>query len=143
MQLLPGTRHSARAFLNPSLLRLSSVSSTQTCFPRHSTRVPVQSSIESFHRTFALSGRSFRQPFRTDRGPGENTKPSINEKLHAVRAEKIWTIPNVLTISRMLSCPVLGYAILIDNFRVATGLLVYAGLTDLVRMQITLHHAWN
>ncbi|KAF9646503.1 CDP-diacylglycerol--glycerol-3-phosphate 3-phosphatidyltransferase [Thelephora ganbajun] len=50
----------------------------------------------------------------------------------AVRAEKIWTIPNVLTISRILSCPVLGYAILHDNFYVATGLLVYAGLTDLV-----------
>ncbi|KAF9651181.1 hypothetical protein BDM02DRAFT_3091519 [Thelephora ganbajun] len=44
----------------------------------------------------------------------------------------MWTIPNVLTISRILSCPVLGYAILHDNFYVTTGLLVYAGLTDFV-----------
>ena len=44
------------------------------------------------------------------------------------------TSPKRLTISRILSCPVLGYAILHDDFYVATGLLVYAGLTDLARV---------
>ncbi len=44
----------------------------------------------------------------------------------------IYTIPNALTVSRILACPVLGWSILNSNFKLATGLLVYAGLTDLV-----------
>ena len=46
--------------------------------------------------------------------------------------ENIYTIPNILTVSRIIACPVLGYAILDSNYAFATGLLVYAGLTDLV-----------
>ncbi|KAK0501583.1 CDP-alcohol phosphatidyltransferase-domain-containing protein, partial [Armillaria luteobubalina] len=45
--------------------------------------------------------------------------------------ENIYTIPNALTVSRILACPVLGWSILNSNFKLATGLLVYAGLTDL------------
>ncbi|KAI0262545.1 CDP-alcohol phosphatidyltransferase-domain-containing protein [Gloeopeniophorella convolvens] len=44
--------------------------------------------------------------------------------------ENIYTVPNLLTISRIASCPALGWAILSDNYAVATGLLVYAGVTD-------------
>ncbi|KAL1941189.1 hypothetical protein VTO73DRAFT_7401 [Trametes versicolor] len=46
--------------------------------------------------------------------------------------ENIYTIPNLLTLSRIVACPVLGWAIVHDEFYLATGLLVYAGLTDLV-----------
>lgn len=53
--------------------------------------------------------------------------------------ENIYTIPNVLTLSRIIACPVLGWAILDNNYGVATGLLVYAGLTDLVRVCICIH----
>lgn len=53
-------------------------------------------------------------------------------KLSETLRENIYTIPNLLTASRILACPVLGYAIVQDNFVVATSLLVYAGLTDLV-----------
>ena len=56
----------------------------------------------------------------------------IKEKL--TPKENIYTIPNLLTVSRIVACPFLGYAILHGNFHVATGLLVYAGLTDLVRI---------
>jgi len=45
--------------------------------------------------------------------------------------ENIYTIPNLLTASRIFACPVLGWAILDGNYHLATGLLVYAGLTDL------------
>ncbi|EFI27343.1 phosphatidyl synthase [Coprinopsis cinerea okayama7 len=54
----------------------------------------------------------------------ETSKPSIREN--------IYTIPNILTVSRIISCPILGWSILEGNYQVATGLLVYAGLTDLV-----------
>lgn len=47
--------------------------------------------------------------------------------------ENIYTLPNLLTLSRILACPVLGWTILNDDFYLATGLLVYAGTSDLVR----------
>lgn len=139
MRLLSATRYSVKTCLNSSLLRPPIVSSINPCFPQHLARAPLQPSFAAFRRTFTSSGRLFQQPtLPTDRDhdPEEKTKPSIGEKLQAVRAEKIWTIPNVLTISRILSCPVLCYTILHDNFYVATGLLVYAGLTDLVRVHL-------
>lgn len=52
--------------------------------------------------------------------------------------ENIYTIPNLLTLSRIVACPVLGWAIVHDEFYLATGLLVYAGLTDLVRVSPSL-----
>ena len=46
--------------------------------------------------------------------------------------ENIYTIPNLLTLSRILSCPPLGYFIITQNYELATGLLIYAGVTDWV-----------
>ena len=63
--------------------------------------------------------------------PTRRPDPTLPEKSSALR-ENIYTIPNLLTVSRMIACPVLGLAVVNDNFYLATGLLVYAGLTDLV-----------
>jgi cardiolipin synthase len=74
--------------------------------------------IANATRHFSLNlRRRFPQP------PLKN-KPTIHEN--------IYTIPNLLTASRILACPVLGWSILDGNYHLATGLLVYAGLTDLV-----------
>lgn len=54
--------------------------------------------------------------------------------------ENIYTIPNILTTSRIISCPLLAWSILDGNYYLATGLLVYAGLTDLVRS--LLRYSW-
>ncbi|KAF9530370.1 CDP-alcohol phosphatidyltransferase-domain-containing protein [Crepidotus variabilis] len=48
------------------------------------------------------------------------------------KRENIYTIPNILTASRILACPILAWSILDGNYHLATGLLVYAGLTDWV-----------
>ncbi|KAI0287340.1 hypothetical protein BC826DRAFT_1045258 [Russula brevipes] len=53
---------------------------------------------------------------------------SQNQKL-ALR-ENIYTFPNLLTASRIAACPALGWVILADNYAAATGLLLYAGITD-------------
>lgn len=47
--------------------------------------------------------------------------------------ENPFTIPNVLCIARIAMSPYLGYVILQDNYTLAIGLLVFAGITDLVR----------
>ena len=65
--------------------------------------------------------------------PGSPTpRPSPDKKPPLLVRENIYTLPNLLTVSRIIACPVLGLAIVNDNFYLATGLLVYAGLTDLV-----------
>ncbi|KAF8159407.1 CDP-alcohol phosphatidyltransferase-domain-containing protein [Crassisporium funariophilum] len=46
--------------------------------------------------------------------------------------ENIYTLPNLLTLSRIVACPVLAWSILDGNYHFATGLLVYAGFTDLL-----------
>lgn len=53
-------------------------------------------------------------------------KPGI--ELH----ENIYTIPNALTVSRIIACPFLGYFIVKGDFVNATWLLAYAGISDWV-----------
>ncbi|KDN47665.1 hypothetical protein RSAG8_03455, partial [Rhizoctonia solani AG-8 WAC10335] len=60
-------------------------------------------------------------PTSKDKETNEN-KPIVHEN--------IYTIPNALTVSRVLACPVLGWAILDGRYGLATGLLFYAGVTD-------------
>jgi cardiolipin synthase len=67
--------------------------------------------------------------------PEQQTEASKNKP---TMRENIYTIPNLLTTSRILACPVLGWSILDGNYHLATGLLVYAGLTDLVRRDLVL-----
>ncbi|XP_056343826.1 cardiolipin synthase (CMP-forming) [Oenanthe melanoleuca] len=46
--------------------------------------------------------------------------------------ENPWTIPNILSMARMGLAPVLGYLIVEENFNVALGVFVLAGVTDLL-----------
>ena len=48
------------------------------------------------------------------------------------RHEYIYTIPNILTLSRMASAPVIAYCIIKDQHLIASGLLAYATVTDLL-----------
>jgi cardiolipin synthase len=76
-----------------------------------------------FSRAFSISSQRCSID---DKPPSQKPqKPTIREN--------IYTVPNLLTVSRIFACPVLGWSILNDNFYLATGLLAYAGLTDLVR----------
>ncbi|KAF5351347.1 hypothetical protein D9758_008043 [Tetrapyrgos nigripes] len=52
-------------------------------------------------------------------------------KLPLALRENVYTLPNFLTVSRILACPVIGWSILDGQFYLATSLLIYAGLTDL------------
>lgn len=46
--------------------------------------------------------------------------------------ENIYTVPNILTFSRLLSAPVIGYLIVHEQHLPALVLFVYAAITDLV-----------
>jgi cardiolipin synthase (CMP-forming) len=96
----------------------------------HSTRCayPLRSPV-TLVRAFSA------RPPRQDKQDG-NDEPKTLGKLTATIRENIYTLPNLLTTSRILACPVLGYMIMQDNFVAATSLLVYAGLTDLVCLSL-------
>ncbi|MCJ1420379.1 hypothetical protein MMC32_006736 [Xylographa parallela] len=46
--------------------------------------------------------------------------------------ENIYTLPNILTFSRLLAAPLVGYLVVHDHHAWAIGLFAYAGITDLV-----------
>ncbi|KAF6822312.1 phosphatidyl synthase [Colletotrichum plurivorum] len=54
--------------------------------------------------------------------------PTLPKSLH----ENIYTIPNILTLSRLVAAPFVGYFILHDQHAWALGLFAYAGITDLL-----------
>ncbi|KAH6915819.1 phosphatidyl synthase [Coprinopsis sp. MPI-PUGE-AT-0042] len=79
---------------------------------------------------FSTSARHFQAPEKNPIPPPEPQQDGGSSKL--AKRENIYTIPNALTVSRIISCPILGWAILDGNYTFATGLLLYAGLTDWV-----------
>ncbi|KAI6149552.1 CDP-alcohol phosphatidyltransferase-domain-containing protein [Pisolithus tinctorius] len=91
---------------------------------------------------WSISRRSFNTSLcaRFSRLPSDKSTNKLGDTLGSDKVshqnvtlrEDIYTIPNLLTVSRILACPVLGWSILQDNFYLATGLLVYAGLSDWV-----------
>lgn len=64
----------------------------------------------------------------------------VREKMEEViERENIMTIPNFLTVGRAILSPYIGYVIVDGDFSLAIGLLVVAGITDLLDGQIARH----
>lgn len=58
-----------------------------------------------------------------------------------VSHENIYNVPNILTFTRLIAAPVVGYLILHDQHFWAAALFAYAGITDLVDGWIA--RRWN
>ncbi|KUJ11783.1 cardiolipin synthase-like protein [Mollisia scopiformis] len=75
----------------------------------------------------------------------EKTTPTKRPLLKALTQitphENIYTVPNILTFSRLVAAPVIGYLVLHDYHAWAVGLFAYAGITDLVDGYIA--RRWN
>ncbi|KAM6309657.1 cardiolipin synthase (CMP-forming) [Podargus strigoides] len=74
-------------------------------------------------------------PRRAGSGGAERPEPSRERRVagrYAELYENPWTIPNILSLARMGLAPVLGYLIVEENFNVALGVFVLAGVTDLL-----------
>ncbi|KAL2257242.1 hypothetical protein VTK26DRAFT_446 [Humicola hyalothermophila] len=82
------------------------------------------------------------KPTEPKRGPSSALRkvlaPSVTG---ATRHENIYTIPNILTASRLVAAPFIGYCILHDYHAAALGLFAYAGITDLLDGWIA--RRWN
>lgn len=58
----------------------------------------------------------------------------VRQMEEIVERENILTIPNLLCVARGFLSPYIGYVIVQENYQLAIGLLVFAGITDLVRL---------
>ncbi|KHJ35404.1 putative cdp-alcohol phosphatidyltransferase [Erysiphe necator] len=73
-------------------------------------------------------------------------KSEVNKRNHAIETKKkllktftgltkheyIYTVPNILTFSRLIAAPIIGYLVLHDHHTWAFSLFTYASITDLV-----------
>ncbi|XP_011212637.1 probable cardiolipin synthase (CMP-forming) [Bactrocera dorsalis] len=61
----------------------------------------------------------------------------VRERMEEViERENVLTIPNMLTVGRAILSPYIGYVIVQQEYRLAMGLLLVAGITDLLDGQI-------
>lgn len=74
----------------------------------------------------------------------QEKKSRVQEKVRAmeeiVERENIFTVPNVLCVGRAFLAPYIGYVIVQGNYQLAVGLLVVAGITDLVYFGLIPQH---
>uniref|UniRef100_A0A182VVH9 cardiolipin synthase (CMP-forming) n=1 Tax=Anopheles minimus TaxID=112268 RepID=A0A182VVH9_9DIPT len=67
-------------------------------------------------------------------------KEKVKERVEEViERENIATVPNLLCIGRIVASPYLGYVIVQGEFRLAMGMLIVAGLTDMADGLIARH----
>jgi len=72
--------------------------------------------------------------------PEDTVKPEPPSQATALH-EDIYTIPNLLTLSRLVAAPFIGYFVLHEQHALALGLFVYAGVSDLVDGYVA--RRWN
>ncbi|KAK2792124.1 hypothetical protein FQN51_001919 [Onygenales sp. PD_10] len=96
-------------------------------------------------QTLAFKARASQQRFLSTNSPGKgNDDKGQNKNEPASKTarllsrlplpvhENIYTIPNILTFSRLAAAPVIGYCILNGYDTAALSLFAYASITDLV-----------
>lgn len=59
-------------------------------------------------------------------------KENLQSKANVLRHEKVWNVPNILTFSRLIATPAIGYLIIHDHHLYAFSLFLYAGFSDLL-----------
>ncbi|KAK6347693.1 hypothetical protein TWF718_005531 [Orbilia javanica] len=94
--------------------------------------------VASFHSTSLKASQTDPQKSPSSDLPVKKRRrilASISER------ENITNIPNILTVTRLVAAPVIGYLILHDHNAWALGLLAYASLTDLVDGYVA--RRWN
>ena len=72
-----------------------------------------------------------RQKIETAKAAYQKRKRRVQEHFDQL-TENVFTVPNVLTLSRMAFTPLLGYFIVQDQHTYALGLFAIAAFTDLV-----------
>ncbi|KAL4899655.1 CDP-alcohol phosphatidyltransferase-domain-containing protein [Aspergillus multicolor] len=90
------------------------------------------STRDSWTWTFKLQQRGSAKKSDTEK-PAEPKKSPILSRIPLPSThENIYTIPNILTFSRLVAAPLVGYFLVHEQHAAALALFAYAGITDLV-----------
>ncbi|XP_069810792.1 cardiolipin synthase (CMP-forming) [Dendropsophus ebraccatus] len=81
-------------------------------------------------RPCAGTGRGRHRSGKSESPGGEESGPAPRERPDLY--ENPWTIPNLLSMTRIGLSPVLGYLVVGEDFNLALGIFVLAGITDLL-----------
>lgn len=71
----------------------------------------------------------------------EKVREKMEEMEEIVERENIFTIPNLLCVGRGVLAPYLGYVIVQQHYTLGMGLLIFAGVTDIVSIQLNKHES--
>ncbi|CAG1961226.1 unnamed protein product [Fusarium graminearum] len=98
--------------------------------PRHTTPATLRS-------LFFTKAQSWQQNKKQQDEKPVGTQPPTPQDVTPSRPaevlhEDIYTVPNILTFTRLAAAPVIGYLVLYDQHAWAVGLFAYAGITDLL-----------
>lgn len=101
-------------------------------FPRHS----ITPSLQHLRWNSANTSKHDTKP-TTPPQPQTTTKKEPTEKLSTQLAKpffdpSIWTVPNILTYTRIIATPFIGYNIACGNLKVALLLFTYSCVTDFI-----------
>ncbi|KAM8947843.1 cardiolipin synthase (CMP-forming) [Pelodytes ibericus] len=127
---LSRARHVEYAALGGQELRVPTTKQPGCCFSRRALHVPLRP-LKWTRQLSKVRARPTSDEPRDDRlpGPGEvdPAKKSLSELY-----ENPWTVPNLLSMTRIGLSPVLGYLIVGEDFNIALGIFALAGVTDLL-----------
>ncbi|KAJ9061912.1 hypothetical protein DSO57_1015944 [Entomophthora muscae] len=96
-------------------------------FPDSSLRSVIFGRIQKFSKDEFYSRKCIQVRAASNE---PNIQPS--EKSKALSRENLYTIPNMLTFSRIATSPLIGYWIVTGNLNAAFGLFVASGVTDML-----------
>lgn len=110
--------------------------STSRFTQRYSSKISVKDDIQTYIRENKKKLRNTEQKIK-DKGnillqDIKETTDKVKEKI--IEKENIYTIPNLLCISRIVLSPYLGVLIVQDDFNLALAILGVAAVTDLVNI---------
>jgi cardiolipin synthase len=118
------TRCAANISLRPAAVRFA---------PRHTTPVKLQSLFFTRAQSWQENKNHQKNQDEKPIGTQPPTPPDVTPSRPAeVLHEDIYTVPNILTFTRLAAAPVIGYLVLHDQHAWAVGLFAYAGITDLL-----------
>ena len=132
MQIRLG-KSSSRAF-TPILMERGRASPSSGNF---STRKHLDGMCWSCQRRYLASERGHRDEDKKTRPKLVESTRKLRQQVQSRLAnltphENIYTVPNILTFSRLIAAPAIGFLVLHDYHAWAVGLFAYAGITDLI-----------
>ncbi|BET00491.1 Cardiolipin synthase [Nesidiocoris tenuis] len=93
-------------------------------------RVPRTETVAAAKKRLLQSKQNFKLKSDRLKTRIDEAKTVIRDKVQVIRRENIWTVPNILCVTRIAICPYLSYTILTADYKIALSIFVIAGISD-------------